>query len=37
MLIKLLLIMGTWAVFGRCRAGTYEPEIPPQLIVEEKE
>lgn len=31
MLIKLLLIMGTWAVFGRCKIGTYETSVPKEL------
>lgn len=32
MFIKLLLIMGTAAVFGRCRATFFESKIPAELF-----
>ena len=31
MIVKLLLVLGTWAVFGRCRLLHYEPDIPKEL------
>lgn len=37
MSIKFLLIMGTLAIFGRCRAGVYEPNIDDELLENKNE
>lgn len=37
MLIKFLLIMGTLAIFGRCRLVAYEPNVPDELNLKKED